>query len=294
MLRAHSRRGLQRRTSSDEGPPPLEAGTTILPGYEVIAHLSRGNRLDVYDVWSLERRSRVVVKCILEDRTDERMPRRKLMREGRLLRDLTHPNLVRAYEVVREPIPAIVLETLTGATLSAVIDERRRFGLRVPDVAVLGLQLCSVVGYLHDHDVLHLDLKPSNIVVQGGQAKLLDLSVATPPGHSKPGAGTREYMSPEQCRGGQLDAAADVWGIGMLLWETLTLHHPWGRSDGKPQRDQRAPSVTTRRRRLPAEIATITDRCLEPVAADRPTIPEVATALETVAPAGLRAPAPWL
>ena len=75
---------------------------------------------------------------------------------------MTHPHLVRAYELVERPQPVLVLESLTGATLGYLIDSRAS---RLPhaDLVYLGLQLCSAVRYLHTFGVLHLDLKPANI-----------------------------------------------------------------------------------------------------------------------------------
>ena len=82
------------------------------------------------------------------------------------------------------------------------------------DVAHLGLQLGSALAYLHRERRLHLDLKPSNVIAEAGRAKLIDLSLARPPGPAADGIGTWLYMSPEQARGGVLGPAADVWGLG--------------------------------------------------------------------------------
>src|SRR3712207_3011662 len=109
-----------------EGPPPLEAGEAIVPGYEVIAHLHRSNNFDVYDAWSEERASRCIAKSPIPDCLDDRELTRGLFREGRLLRKLTHPHIVRAYETIREPRPTLILETLTGATLAYLIDTSYR------------------------------------------------------------------------------------------------------------------------------------------------------------------------
>ena len=73
--------------------------------------------------------------------------------------------------------------------------------LAAQEVAQLGLHLCSAIGYLHRNDVLHLDLKPSNIIATHGMAKVLDLSLARKPGPCRCGLGTVGYMAPEQSRG---------------------------------------------------------------------------------------------
>jgi serine/threonine protein kinase len=264
-----------------EGPPPLEAGETIAPGYEVIAHLHRSNNFDVYDAWSEERGSRCIAKTPIPDLLEDRELTRGLFREGRLLKKLTHPHIVRAYEAIRGPRPALILEMLTGATLAYLIDTSSR-RLPVTDIVHLGLHLCSAVGYLHRHNILHLDLKPSNIVSECQRAKILDLSIARPPGRGEQGAGTRNYMAPEQARGDNLGPASDVWGIGAVLFEAATGELPFGADDGDEDRyeqlERRAEPVRSYRR-VPAAFNDLVGSCLDPDPALRPTLAELANAL---------------
>ncbi|MEV0304874.1 ABC transporter transmembrane domain-containing protein [Streptomyces prasinus] len=100
-------------------------------------------------------------------------------------------------------------------------------------LALLGVQLCSALHYLHGQGLLRLDLKPSNVVVDRGHAKVLDLSIARPPGPAPAGVGTFRYLAPEQARGGPLSAAADVWGIGITLYEAAVGDVPFGRGDSR-------------------------------------------------------------
>lgn len=180
--------------SSRPEPPLVPRGQQLVPGYEVVAHLRRGNRLDVYDTWSSEREVRCIVKLVRPDRVAEPHTEVYLRREGELLRDLAHPHLVRVYELVEEPQLAVVMETLTGPSLSDVIEERGR--LTAADVALLGLQLASALRYLHRQDCVHGDVSPGNVVLQGGTAKLIDLSLAGPAGRISAGTGTAGYRSP--------------------------------------------------------------------------------------------------
>src|SRR5918997_363929 len=263
-----------------QAPPPLEAGETIAPGYEVIAHLHRSNNFDVYDAWSAERASRCITKTPIPDLIDDRELTRGLFREGRLLKKLTHPHIVRAYETIREPRPTLILETLSGATLAYLIDTAPR-RLPLTDVAHLGLHLCSAVQYLHRHGILHLDLKPSNIVSECQRAKILDLSIARPPGRGKKDAGTRNYMAPEQARGGSFSPATDVWGIGAVLFEAATGELPFVAYDDESRYDQlerRAESVSAYRR-VPATFNDLVASCLEPDPELRPTVDELTKCL---------------
>jgi eukaryotic-like serine/threonine-protein kinase len=164
--------------------------------YRLLERLSSGHACDTYDAWSEERQCRVMVRI------------GDVRREGRLLRGLTHPNIVRVYEVHRD---WIVLETLSGATLAALGELERG------DAIEMGRQLCSAVGYLHRKGWLHLDLKPDNLIADGGRLKVIDFSIAQRPGRIEPRTGTRRWMSPEQQRGGLVGPASDVWGIAAVL-----------------------------------------------------------------------------
>ncbi len=271
--------------SRDEGEdiPPLAAGTLLAPGYSIVDHLQRTRTFDIYDVWSHERYCSCVAKALRADCLDDPDDRRSLRREGRLLQRFKHPHLVRAYEVIEAPRPAIILETLIGETLRDLLDRRRR-RLPLADVLYLGIHLCSALHYLHQHGLLHLDLKPSNIISTCGVAKVLDLSLARPPGRGHRGAGTRLYMAPEQARGDMVSAATDVWGIGAVLYEAASGVRPFAGRDKQmkyPQLRYRAVSVRAHRR-VPALFAWAVDSCLEPDPARRPTIDELSSILQAL------------
>jgi serine/threonine protein kinase len=266
----------------------LQPGEFIAPGYEIVAHLRSGNRLEVYDVWSEERACRCIVKALRSDRRADRAARRMLLTEGRLLKRLSHPHIVRCYEVVPEPTPMLVLETLGGATLAHILDEQMR-RLPVGDVVWMGLHLCSALTYLHGHGWLHLDLKPSNIISDFRRAKLIDLSIAHRPGRTRALVGTVDYMAPEQAAGDYLSEATDSWGLGAVLFEALTGELPFGHvsedvsgDEDLPQLGGRAPSIRAYRR-TPAVLRETVDACLEPDPEARPTIPEIERSLVEVA-----------
>jgi len=261
---------------------PLAAGTCVAPGYAVEAHLSRSNVLDVYDAWDEERECRCVVKTLRPDRLSDARARRALLAEGALLQRMTHPGIVRGYATLRLPRPVVAMETLTGETLAHLVDRRAR-PLGARELAFLGLQLSSAVGYLHRHGVVHLDLKPSNIVAEAGRAKLIDLSIAQAPGKVKAGTGTWCYMAPEQARGALAGPPADVWGIGVVLWEAACGDTPFGDEELEyPQLELRAPGLRTRRR-LPEALARAVDHCLDPDPALRPSLAALRDALVLLA-----------
>jgi serine/threonine protein kinase len=265
--------------------PVLPTGSEVAPGYEVLEHLARSRALDVYDVWSVEREARCVAKLLRPDRLVDRSARRRLVQEGRLLRRLSHPHVVRLYETVTEPLPALILEALPGDTLERLLEaSTRRLPLR--DVAILGTHLCAAIQYVHRQGYLHLDLKPSNVVCAGGVAKLLDFSIARPPGRAGRPVGTRPYMAPEQAAGGVLTAATDVWGLGSVLYESATGQRPCPRQgDSGPggfEWHQGRPSSIRQLRRVPAAFAAVVDASLEPAPKRRPAVGEVARVLKAL------------
>lgn len=262
--------------------PPLPRGERLAPGYEVIAHLRRGRDLDVYDAWSDERDCRCVAKVPRPDRCSSRSTRRRLRHEGRLLLSLAHPHIVRAYELIERPDPVLVLETIDGETLDHLV-QRRRQRLPAIDLAYLGMHLCSAVQFLHRHGIIHMDLKPSNVISDFGQAKLIDLSIARGPQRVPPGIGTRRYMAPEQAEGGEIRAPTDVWGIGAVLFEAATGLAPFGETGVQALNGSGRASVspTVRsHRRMSADLARVIERCLVTDPMARPRVMEVSRILD--------------
>ena len=280
----------------------LARGAVLAPGFTVIEHLSRTRRLDTFEVWSEERACSCVAKALRPDRRDDKRARTALIAEARYLIELSHPHIVRGYELVQEPEIVFVMETLDGETLAHLID-RSPDGLAAEEVAWLGLHLASALRYLHNRGALHLDVKASNVVADSGRAKLIDLSLARPPGRYHAGIGTWSNLSPEQARGGELTAAADVWGLGTVLYEAATgeaafdddeswTDEPSGpsgtwhtedqRAAGYPQLEGPAPSAAARAD-LPAGLAEAIDACLAPEPSDRPSLEALAERLQRFA-----------
>ena len=278
---------------SDTEAPSLERGALLAPGYEVVRLFDRAHNHEVYDVWSRQRRCRCMAKT-MSGPPYSGPAVESLVQEGRLLARFTHPHIVRAYETIRDPRPIVILETLTGETLSHALDRLDR--LTFADVALLGQQLCAAMAYLHVHDWLHLDLKPSNLVCEEGRVRVLDLSVALRPGSFRVGVGTAGYMSPEQIEGKPLSAAADVWGIGMVMFEAATGSLPFedpleddSDASGEDETDDSyidepepiegpAPSLGTRRQ-TPEALIEAVDRCLELDPHRRPTLDDLSASL---------------
>ena len=118
---------------------PRAAGSELGPGYGVLEHLARGRALDAYDAWSEERHCGCVVKVLRPDRRGDAGARRRLVAEGRALTSLCHPNIVRGYELVRDPHPLVAMESIGGETVARLVE--RRGALAPKELAFLGLHL---------------------------------------------------------------------------------------------------------------------------------------------------------
>ncbi|MEV6226383.1 serine/threonine-protein kinase [Saccharopolyspora shandongensis] len=289
---------------TESAPEPLPPGYEITPGYRVIQHMRRGRELDTYDAWSEQRYCRCFIKSVRPDLAHREGVRERLELEGRLLLAFTHPHIVRAYDLVAgEHGPVVVLETLSGATLSHLIETRTR-RLTAAELAHLGQHLCSAMAYMHDRGYLHLDLNPGNIIADMGRARVIDLNFARQPGPSRGRAGTPCAMAPEQIRSGMLGPETDVWGIGLVLYGAATGIQPFDvGTSGEPtnfesvsslqarcpQLTDPAPPIRTQRR-LPKAMSTAIDACLRQDPQQRPAVAELAEALSAVADP---VPTPW-
>jgi serine/threonine protein kinase len=225
----------------------------------------------------------VVAKLLRPDQVGDPRARGVLESEAHMLRRLAHPLLLRSFGSVLEGVrPHLVLEYVDGPRLSTLM---RRYGVVAEQLLPLVLNLSSVLHYLGEEGVVHLDVKPRNVIM-AGSPKLIDLSVArTLDGlrDLRSPVGTSAYMAPEQCdpaRFGEIGPAADVWALGVTLFEGLARSLPFP-DDGQPYPQLRhAPRPLPPRTHEP--VAELIDRCLARAPSERPTAAQVGEALEPV------------
>jgi eukaryotic-like serine/threonine-protein kinase len=257
-------------------------GDEIAPGRHAVGLLGGGHRYEAWLAWDERLRALVVVKLLRPDQADDAGGRRVLADEARLLERLAHPLLVRSFGVDLDgPRPHLVLELVDGPRLSTLI---RRYGLILEQVVPLALNLCSVLHYLAEEGVVHLDVKPRNIIM-AGSPRLIDLSVAreiAALGSLRGPVGTDAYMAPEQCnpaRYGEIGSPADVWGLGATVHEAFTGELPYPR----PTRELSHPQLLCRPQPtdgVPPALTGLLMSCLEARPGDRPTAGELGDALE--------------
>lgn len=259
---------------------PLEEGDALLENYKVVKHMRRGKDCDLYHLWSEERMCSVIGKTVQPNVEAKEKAVNRLIREGELITSLSHPNLIRGYELHLASEPVVIQETLTGETISHLVRQTYKRGEELPliQLAQFGKQISSVVKYLHSNDILHLDIKPSNIISQPPLAKLFDLNLVTTPGTIRKGTGTKPYMSPEQASGEPLTTAADVWGIGVVLFFMATCERPFETfDDGRYDQLVRRAVPVSSLRQVDGDdsLLDMIDSCLDPVVENRPTVLEV-------------------
>jgi eukaryotic-like serine/threonine-protein kinase len=213
--------------------------------YQIVEPIPGGGMGQVYKAWDPDLRRDVALK-IVRDETDDPGRQRRLLEEAQAAGALNHPNILAVYDVgVEAGRLFIVSEFIRGHDLSVDV-EHGVFSLkRLLDCAV---QIAAGLRAAHDAGIAHRDLKPKNVMVtHDGRIKIIDFGLArvfesaAPSSHDAvtvtlPGtvAGTPQYMSPEQARGGRIDFRTDQFSFGLMLYEMATGHHPF-RRESHPQ-----------------------------------------------------------
>ncbi len=270
----------------------FEEGAEIAPGRSVLRDIGGGSRYEVFLVWDARMFSICVAKVLRPDHVADERSLRDLGREAEILGELAHPVIVRGFDAVLEgPRPHVMIEHLEGPSLRRLV--RRGGPLPLQQLLPLALHVAGALQYLNNEGVVHLDVKPDNIIM-GVPPRLIDLSIArsveraaklTSP------IGTDAYMAPEQCDPQRFDASighpADVWGLGATLHNAVTGSRPFPREKSARDSDVpeerfpqllRAPEPLPRD--LPDELAALIGSMLDADAAARPNAGEVAERLE--------------
>lgn len=253
-----------------------------MEGFTKVSDLGGGIHYEVSLAHDHHRRTLVVVKALRPEFVNDPDARAGFNRELDLLANVTHPNIVRllAFDDEAEQ-PFLVLEYLDGPTLSRHISHNGQ--LEAHQFISTAVEITSAIAYLHDEGYVHLDIKPSNVIL-GAPAKLIDLSLAMTieeAAELDSPVGTDEYMAPEQCKPGQLGAigtASDVWAIGASLFRAAAGHRAWPQG-GHPQ-------LTTPPRAMPEFVPkAVQDIIAETLQSDpavRPTPDELLDRFETL------------
>src|SRR5262245_29596575 len=266
-------------------------GAEIADGRRVLAALGGGGRYEVFLVFDDAIGAEAVAKVLRPDRVDDARAVNALRREAMLVERLEHPVLVRGLDSVLDgAFPHLALEYVNGENLKDVLEDEA--ALAVGEALDLAVDLLAAAEHLARHEVVHLDIKPSNVVMTdpprlidlGAARSLEELEVRRRP------IGTAAYMAPEQCDPSSTPVGppADVWGVGTTLYHALTGNRPFSKAG------PRGSAPAERYRQLVEEPRAIPDYVPEPVArevlrmlerdpAARPTAAQAADALDALA-----------
>src|SRR6478736_7851161 len=216
-------------------PPDRSGETESLVGrrlgpYEVVSPLGAGGMGVVYRARDTRLGRDVAIKVLPPDVADDPDRLARFQREARATAALSHPNVLAVFDVgTQDGTTFMVTELVRGQTLRELSREQRLPAARVVE---LGAQIARGLAAAHAAGIIHRDLKPENVpVTESGQAKILDFGLAksttaptdqaTTTQHTTPGVvlGTAGYMAPEQVRGQDVDTRADVFALGIVLYE---------------------------------------------------------------------------
>ncbi len=289
---------------SAEPSPRSQVDLDFLPPSDDPSHLGR---LDQFEITGLIGRGgmgivlrgfdsylerNVAVKVLNPDLADDKLARQRFCRESRTAASISHENVVAVHHVAHEEssdLPYLVMQLIDGESL----DQRLARGrLPLNDIVGIGAQVAAGLAAAHEKGLIHRDVKPANVLLEAGtnRVKLTDFGLARAADDVRLTgtglvAGTPLYMAPEQARGEDLDARADLFSLGVLLYELCTGQTPFEagtplavlrKLTDEPHRPVRELSPDT-----PEWLAILIDRLLAKSPADRfPSAREVASILD--------------
>ena len=259
------------------GPRDFVPGRLIAGRFRIVALLGRGGMGEVYRAEDLKLGQPVALKFLpAEFVTDARLQER-LLKEVRVARDVSHPNVCRVYDVVEAGNDQfIAMEYIDGEDLASLL---RRIGRLAPDKAAdIARQLCAGLAAIHDKGLLHRDLKPANVMLDGrGRVRVTDFGLAVDAAVKsdvREIAGTPAYMAPEQLEGRQLSRQTDLYALGLILFELLTGRRFFEAGGAAALRSDRSDIDVVKRQASEATLDPVIERlvvrCLDPNPERRP------------------------
>ena len=223
-----------RLETPDPGTLRFGPSSVLRQRYRLDREIGRGGMGVVYRATDLELQREVAIK-VLPERVSTPDARERFLREARAAAALNHPNIVAVHDVGEEHgVPFFVMELVEGRSLGDAPP------WEFSEVVEIACQICAALEHAHAHSIVHRDLKPDNVLLSGprdsGSVKLADLGLALPVRDSRlSGAGaivgTPAYMAPEQILGQKIDGRADLYALGVLLYELTTRRLPFTGDD---------------------------------------------------------------
>jgi tRNA A-37 threonylcarbamoyl transferase component Bud32/capsular polysaccharide biosynthesis protein len=253
-------------------PPTPEEMAARFPQFEILECLGRGGMGIVYKARQKMLDRLVAIKVLAGERHDDPQFEARFEKEAHTLARLNHPNIVTVHDFGEsDGMFYLVMEFVDGVNLRDVLRDGR---MEPAQALAIVPEICAALQFAHDHGVVHRDIKPENILIdRDGRVKLADFGIAALVGSDADHSGTPPYMAPEQqAAGGTIDHRADIYALGVVLYEMLT--------GERPEQD---PSKPTHRVEIDVRLDEIVLRALEKEPARRyQTAGEFRTVVETI------------
>ena len=210
----------------------LQPGQKLAGRYEIIETIGSGGMGIVYRALDLELSEPVAVKTLRRELVSDSTALARFKTELRLARRISHRNVVRTHDLGEsDGMYFITMEYVEGTSVKQLITERGK--LPVHATLPIARQLCRALEVAHEQGIIHRDIKPHNMVLApDGVLKVMDFGIARllgrTQGMTQTGmvVGTPEYMAPEQLLGEDVDARADIYAVGVVIYECLTGRTP--------------------------------------------------------------------
>jgi len=268
----------------------VSAVTLVAGRYELVRPLGHGAMATVDLAHDVELDRPVALKRLAENLVHDEDLQRRFLREARLAARLAHPNVVRVFDVGEDDGRSfIAMEYVEGETLAEVV--ARRAPLPAAEAAGLGTQMCAGLAAAHAAGLVHRDVKPQNLLLgSDGVLKLGDFGIAAGIEGTRltlagTVLGTAGYLAPEQARGEQVTAAADIFAVGAVLYELLTgarVRTAGSLAELGSEDGYRRPDLASRVSAAPPELVAAVTACLSFRPEDRP--PSAAALARLLAP----------
>jgi serine/threonine protein kinase len=190
--------------------------------YAIVRELGRGAQGRVYLAEDEQLQRQVAIKTLVDGRNAAR--KESLLAEARTTARLQHPNIVSLFDAFdHEGMLCVVLEFVPGETIEALL--RKQGPMGAARSTTITAQILDGLAYAHERGIVHRDIKPANVLLDAaGNARIMDFGIAVAAGDADTAspAGTPRYMAPETMDKGSVAASADVFSVGMTLYEMLT------------------------------------------------------------------------
>jgi serine/threonine protein kinase len=262
--------------------------------YKILRSLGIGGMGEVFLVYDPFCEREVALKKVKEELKANPTIKERFLREAKIASQLSHPSIIPIYTISpNQEEPFYTMPYVEGETLKQILKVTREqekageilhpIGSSIPALSLIFLHVCQAIAYTHSKGILHRDVKPENIIIgKYGEVLILDWGIAEYFNKNKPLQigkkkipGTLTYMPPERALGVDDSPSTDIYALGVILYQILTLRLPFPRTNladfRKAMKHERLidPSEMAPYRDIPLQLADIVKKCLSPLQSER-------------------------